>query len=122
MITLYNTLAVAAGGAIGAVCRYLITLLAAQTTWHPSIGTLIVNVIGSFLIGWWIACSQGRTTLFLTVGVCGGFTTFSTFSSQTLTLLQSGCYGQAGLYAAGSVVLCVAATWLGAALGNSLRG
>lgn len=115
-----NILAVAFGGAIGAVGRYLVTLQIALTTWHPALGTMMVNIVGSFLIGLFMATTEGRTALLLSVGVCGGFTTFSTFSSQTLTMLQSGCYIQAGLYALGSVILCVIFTWLGATLGTLL--
>lgn len=120
MNMMMNILAVAIGGAIGAVGRYLVTLLIALTTWHPALGTMIVNIVGSFLIGLFMATTEGRTTLLLSVGVCGGFTTFSTFSSQTLTLLQSGCYLNAGLYALGSVVLCVIFTWLGIMAGKWL--
>lgn len=120
MNLLYNILMVAAGGALGAVGRYLVTLLVALTTWHPALGTLLVNVLGSFLIGWWMTCTNGRTTLLLTVGVCGGFTTFSTFSSQTLAMLQAGCYAQAIVYALASVVLCVICAWLGAMMGMAL--
>lgn len=113
MNTLLNILAVGAGGAIGAVARYLATLAVGVTTLHPTLGTLAVNVVGSFLIGALMVRTDGRTALLTTVGVCGGFTTFSTFSAQTLALMQGGCYLQAGLYAVGSVVLCVIATWLG---------
>lgn len=120
MNMIYNILTVAAGGAIGAVGRYLITLLVALTTWHPALGTMMVNIVGSFLIGLWMVSTEGRTTLLLTVGVCGGFTTFSTFSSQTLSMLQGGFNVQAGLYAVGSVVLCVLFTWLGSMLGMYL--
>lgn len=106
-------MAVAAGGALGATGRYLLTLLMAG---QPLVATLIANVVGSLLIGMAIGATQGRMLLFLSVGICGGFTTFSTFSNQTLTLIQSGNWLGATAYATGSVLLCVLATLAGYAL------
>lgn len=108
MNNLLNFLTVGAGGAIGAMLRYGLTLL---LTGQPLIATLTANVAGSFLIGLAMGSAQGRVLLFLTVGLCGGFTTFSTFSAQTLNLIQSGSYLSALGYAAASVILCLAATY-----------
>ena len=110
---IWNLMAVAAGGALGAIGRYLLTLLMAG---QPLVATLIANVVGSLVIGVAIGSIQGRMLLFLSVGLCGGFTTFSTFSNQTLTLIQSGNWLGATAYAIGSVCLCVLATMAGYAL------
>lgn len=110
---IWNLIAVAAGGALGATGRYLLTV---AMTGQPLVATLIANVVGSLVIGVAIGSVQGRMLLFLSVGLCGGFTTFSTFSNQTLTLIQSGNWLGATAYAAGSVLLCVLATLAGYAL------
>jgi|SRR6185436_2490596 len=114
-----NYLMVAIGGALGSVARFWIsTLVAERVTETFPLGTLIVNVTGSFLIGLFAALSRSggvahSTRAFLMAGVCGGYTTFSSFSLQNLQLLQSGNYYYAGLNTALSFVLCMAAVWLG---------
>lgn len=114
MMALRNLLLVGAGGAVGAMMRYGVTLLCVAWQCSATWGTLMVNVVGSFAIGLLTGSVHGtQWLLFATVGLCGGFTTFSTFSMQTLALLQSGQYGQAVLYAVGTGVACV----FGAALG-----
>lgn len=113
-----NLLAVGAGGAIGAIGRYLLTLATAQLTLHPTLGTIAANLFGSLLIGYAMGSAEGRMALFLSVGLCGGFTTFSTFSAQTVALIQSGQLLEAGVYAIASVALCVLATLLGLTLAN----
>ncbi|NJL09028.1 MAG: fluoride efflux transporter CrcB [Methylacidiphilales bacterium] len=88
-------------------------------------GTLVVNVAGSFAIGLIAAFAlpEGRlylpasVRLFLMFGICGGFTTFSSFSLQTLNLIRDGEFLWAGANIVLSVVLCLAATWAGLALG-----
>ena len=83
--------------------------------------TLFVNVTGSFVIGLFFALTApgGRWAvspdwrIFVTVGICGGYTTFSSFSLQTLALLRDGEWRLAGLNVAGSVGLCLFAVWLG---------
>jgi CrcB protein len=113
---------VALGGALGSVARYAFSGRAVR--WLGAefpYGTLFVNVTGSFTIGLLAAlvASDGRPLLgadaraFLLVGVLGGFTTFSSFSLETLNLARSGALGPATLNVAGSVVLCLAAVSLG---------
>jgi len=113
---------VALGGALGSVARYAISGVAVR--WLGAgfpYGTLFVNVAGSFTIGMLAAlvAADGRPSLgadaraFLLVGVLGGFTTFSSFSLETLNLARSGALGPALLNVAGSVVLCLAAVSLG---------
>jgi fluoride exporter len=127
---------VAAGGALGSVGRYWLNgIVSAKFGETFPLGTLAINVIGSFLIGILGALTvpEGRmssearafATQFLMIGVCGGYTTFSSFSLQTLNLLRE----REWLYAGGNVMLsvavCLIATWLGYLLGavlTSLRG
>lgn len=109
-----NFLAVGAGGAAGAMLRYGVTLLGAQLGWTSNLSTFAVNVAGSFLMGVLVSsCQQGTWLLLATVGLCGGFTTFSTFSMQSLTLLQEGRWTQAALYIVGTVICCVLSAWAG---------
>ncbi len=120
-------LAVAAGGALGSVARFWMTgavaaLMGARFPW----GTLLINVLGSFVIG----ATAGLTLtpermglhpdvrVFVMVGICGGFTTFSSFSLQTLELIQGGDLAPAFLYIAGSVLLCLLFVWFGWWLGR----
>ena len=116
-------LLVALGSALGGVARLGCTLAAERLlgTAFPY-GTLFVNILGSFIIGFIFTATDGAAGRFLTgpdfrvffmTGVCGGYTTFSSFSLQTLTLLRSGQALGAGLNVLGSVVLCLLATWLG---------
>ena len=115
------------GGALGSMARFWLAgavaaLSGPQFPW----GTLLINIIGSFVIGWFGALTGGSGSLsvpgdirlFVMVGVCGGFTTFSSFSLQTLELLQSGEILRAGGYIVGSVVLCLVFVWLGVLAGQ----
>jgi CrcB protein len=117
--------AVAIGSALGGVARHWCTLMAttrlgAAFPW----GTLLINVLGSFVIGFFfaIAGSDGRfqasanVRLFVMTGICGGYTTFSAFSLQSLSLLQDGAWFRGGSYVIASVVLCLIAVWAGYAL------
>ena len=117
---------VAIGGAIGSVGRYACSGLAARAFGESfPWGTILVNVLGSFVIGLVaaLAAPEGRlflpanARLFLMFGICGGFTTFSSFSLQTLNLMRDGAWVWAGANVVSSVVLCVLFTWLGLAAG-----
>lgn len=114
-------LLVGLGGAIGAMARYG-TGVAAGQLWRASfpVATLAVNVVGSLamglLIGWLARTTPGwqnEARLFLAVGVLGGFTTFSAFSLDVVTLFQRGDYGSAVFYIMASLVLSVGALVLG---------
>lgn len=108
-----NVLLVAAGGAIGAVVRHGSVHIARQF-FHFPVGTMLVNIIGSLLIGVLMArLGSEPAKLFLMTGVLGGFTTFSAFSWDVLQLLQRGQSGQALLYVVGSVLLSLLAVYLG---------
>ena len=115
----FPLLAVGAGGALGAIGRWGLSLLPFRGEF-PLL-TLVTNLLGAVLIGF-IAGWAGRGrlssgwTLFWKTGVCGGFTTFSTFSLESLTLLEKGKWLLGGSYMVLSVVLCL----LGAALGQRL--
>lgn len=116
--------AVAAGSALGGVARYLVAVaLAAQSREFP-VATLLVNLAGAFLLGVIVrALGDGPAVgprLFLAVGFCGGFTTFSTFSLELIRLLQSGTAGRAAAYVLVSVTLSLAAVWLGLLAGRLL--
>jgi CrcB protein len=118
---------VALGSAIGGVSRYLLGGLVQRMldTTFPA-GTLLVNVTGSFLLGAIIRYALETPSLtpevraFLTIGVCGGYTTFSTFSYETMALLEDGEWARAGVYITASVVLSLIATFLGFALARQL--
>ena len=120
-------LAVAVGGALGSLARYwLAAAMTALTGPRFPWGTLFINVLGSFIIGLLAGLTliSGRVAMhpdvriFLMVGVCGGFTTFSAFSLQTLELLQGGDVWPAAGYIGGSVVVCLGAVWCGWLLGR----
>ncbi len=120
--TLYNILLVGAGGALGAMLRYGVSLLCVAINWSSNLATLIVNITGSFAMGLLANYfSASPALLMATVGVCGGFTTFSTFSLQSITLLQNGRYGSAALYILGTVLLCIAFAALGCYVAGKLK-
>ena len=110
--------AIAAGGALGSIARYLIgTLVATRAPGFPW-ATLLINVTGSLLFAFLFAAltSPAQSPALragLTTGFCGGYTTFSTFSYETFALLEDGEWTRAGLYAALSVVLALVATIIG---------
>jgi len=115
METISNCLFVGAGGMFGAIARYLMGLLPLRLQNGFPLITLGINLLGAFCIGL-IAAQAGknpsidpRLLLLLKVGICGGFTTFSTFSLEALTLLQSGKYLVGLSYMILSTALCVAA-------------
>jgi CrcB protein len=124
---------IAVGSALGGIARYWCSGVAARLIGETfPWGTLIVNVIGSFIIGFFATLTgpDGRllvpsvTRQFVMVGLCGGYTTFSSFSLQTLNLTTDDEYLYAGLNIVLSVVLCLLAVWLGSILAagfNTLR-
>ena len=125
-----ETLAVALGGALGSVGRYWLGLLALPLSREMPWGTIGINAIGSFAIGFFgtLTLGSGRypvpeaARLFFMVGVCGGFTTFSSFSLQTLDLLRGGGTARALVNVAASVLLCLGAVAVGHAIAASLNG
>jgi CrcB protein len=127
-------LVVLAGSALGGLARYVVSgLVGAQFGETFPWGTVIVNVSGCFVIGFFagLTAPDGRlfigaaTRQFVLTGLCGGYTTFSSFSLQTINLMNEGDWVRAGGNVAGSVVMCLFATWLGtlaAAAVNQLKG
>ena len=125
---------IAIGSALGGMARYWCSGIAAASIGETfPWGTMIVNVIGSFIIGFFYTLTgpDGRlivhpdTRQFVMVGVCGGYTTFSSFSLQTLNLVRDGEFLHAGANVILSVALCLIAVWLGhvaAAALNQLKG
>jgi CrcB protein len=121
---------VAAGGAIGTLTRYLISLAAAPISQALPWGTIGINILGSFVIGFFgtLTLAQDRypvaenTRLFVMVGFCGGFTTFSSFSLQTLDLMRNGAMARAAINIAASVAICVAAVAAGHLLAAHFNG
>jgi CrcB protein len=122
-----RVLAIAAGGAAGSVLRYW------MSAWVHSLagrdfpyGTLLVNVVGCLLMGFLFVLfverlgSDSVVRAGILIGVLGGFTTFSSFSIETFNLLEDGLWLRAGVNAAASLLLCLAATWLGAIAARAL--
>lgn len=129
-MSLTSCLIVMLGGALGTLARYVVSVLAAPISRSLPWGTILINASGSFLIGFFgtLTLAQGRfpvsdnLRLFVMIGVCGGYTTFSSFSLQTLDLLRSDALLRAGLNILLSVALCLAAIALGHALAARLNG
>lgn len=118
-----NLVAIALGAAVGANLRYGLSTWAAQrfgTAWPY--GTFLVNVLGCLVIGILLTLAATRLTLgeplrlFLVTGLLGGFTTFSTFGYESFTLITRGDWLGAGLYIGGSMIVGLAAVFLGASL------
>lgn len=118
---------VAVGSAIGGMSRYLMGGLIQRLldTTFPA-GTLLINISGSFLLGAILRYASETPTLspeiraFLTIGFCGGYTTFSTFSYETMALLEDGEWTRAGLYVGASVLLSLLGVFLGFALAREV--
>ena len=119
MTTFINCMYVALGGVIGSVSRYLLGLIPIKQSSGFPVITFIINVIGAFAIGLITGALQKNSTLnpqlvlLLKVGVCGGFTTFSTFSLEPLTLVQNGHVVTAALYIGASVLFGILAVLCG---------
>ncbi len=111
------SLLVLAGSAAGGLARFwlgmlMVVLAGPDFPW----GTLLINVLGSFVIGLAAAglhVDNAELRAFVMVGLCGGFTTFSAYSLQSVELLQADRPGAAFSYMAGSALACLAATWVG---------
>lgn len=120
-----HSVLVAIGGVVGCLCRFWLSVWVQNATGgvFPT-GTLTVNIIGSFILGLVMTLAIVRELLspelriMLSVGFCGGFTTMSSFSYETLLLLESGYTGTALLNIALSIVACLTAVWLGSLAGR----
>jgi CrcB protein len=121
---------VALGGALGTTARYWLSGVVARSFGETfPWGTLIINVTGSFVIGFFGALTgpDGRLFVgstarqFVMIGMCGGYTTFSSFSLQTLNLMNDGEWLRAGANIGMSVVLCMIAVWAGVILAGSIN-
>jgi len=121
---------VAIGGALGTTAGYWLSGVVARSVGETfPWGTLVINVTGSFIIGFFGALTgpDGRVFVgstarqFVMVGMCGGYTTFSSFSLQTLNLMNDGEWLQAGANIGLSVLLCMIAVWAGVVLAGSIN-
>jgi fluoride exporter len=116
------------GGIVGTLARYVLQGWVQQRSGVAlfPVGTLAINLLGSFIIGLVIRLAMGSTLISpdvraaLTIGFCGAFTTMSTFSYESMTLLADGEYWYAGLYMGGTVIGCLAAVIAGTELANRL--
>ena len=115
---------VATGGAAGCVLRYLVGVAMLGVSGTFPWGTLSINVAGSFLLGALLGAlpPEHAGRLLFGTGFCGGFTTFSTFSIETVALMEHGEHGRASAYLAASVAFSVLAAAAGAALGRAVTG
>lgn len=114
---------VALGGAIGSALRFAVSDIMRRLPALASLpwATLFVNVTGSFVIGWYLrsavaADASPQLRAFIAIGICGGYTTFSTFALENAQLLENGLIARAAVYAIASVTLSIGATFLGYAV------
>jgi CrcB protein len=125
-----NCLVVMVGGALGTLARYLVSVPALPISGQMPWGTIIINITDSLLIGFFgtLTLASGRfpvsepLRLFVMIGICGGYTTFSSFSLQTLDLIRAGGLARAALNIGISVVLCVGAVALSHLMASRLTG
>jgi CrcB protein len=118
------------GGALGTLARYVVSVLMLPVSRQLPWGTILINVTGSFVIGCFgtLTLAHGRfpvsdnLRLFVMIGICGGYTTFSSFSLQTLDLIRSGAVLRAGVNIAASVILCVGAVAIGHLVATQVNG
>lgn len=111
-----SILFVGLGGALGAICRYLLSMISVKSDFP--LMTFIINILGAIIIGFVVGIASkhkinDNILLFLKTGFCGGFTTFSTFSLETLTLFENSHYITGCLYAVLSLICCVAGVAIG---------
>jgi len=123
-----NILFVGVGGGMGSILRYLLSMgmMKYYSAGFP-IYTFAVNISGCFLIGLLGSLSENNriglhSKLLLITGFCGGYTTFSAFSAENLYLLKNECYWTSFLYTAGSIIIGIAAVWLGNLLAGKITG
>jgi CrcB protein len=115
---------VAVGSAVGGAARFALSSVIQQRAGTFPVGTLVVNITGSLILGFLMRYALGSTSVsaetraLLTTGFCGGYTTFSTFSYETVTLVQGGDYRRAATYVLVSVVVSLMATFVGIAAAN----
>jgi fluoride exporter len=121
---------IAIGGALGTTARYWLSGVVARSVGETfPWGTLVINITGSFVIGFFGALTgpDGRLFIgstarqFVMIGMCGGYTTFSSFSLQTLNLMNDGEWFRAGANIGLSVLLCMIAVWVGVVLANLIN-
>ncbi|HMN71080.1 MAG TPA: fluoride efflux transporter CrcB [Rhodoblastus sp.] len=118
------------GGALGTLARYAVSVLAMPISHRLPLGMILINITGSFVIGFFgtLTLAHGKfpvsenLRLFVMVGLCGGYTSFSSFSLQTLDLLRSGATARAAINVVASVVLCVAAVAVGHLIAAQFNG
>jgi CrcB protein len=125
-----NCLLIMIGGAIGTLARYVVSMLALPISGQLPWGTILINVSGSRIIGFFgtLTLANGRypvsesVRLFVMIGLCGGYTTFSSFSLQTLDLMRSGGATRAAVNVVASIVLCIGAVAAGHLIASHLNG
>ncbi len=118
------------GGALGTLARYLVSLAALPISGKLPWGTILINITGSFIIGFFgtFTVAHGRypvsdnVRLFVMIGLCGGYTTFSSFSLQTLDLIRNGAMARAACNVVASVILCVCAVAAGHLIAAHFNG
>jgi CrcB protein len=129
-MTFTNCIIIMIGGALGTLARYVISVAALPISGRLPWGAIIINITGSMVIGFFgtLTLGNGRypaseaVRLFVMIGLCGGFTTFSSFSLQTLDLLRTGSVTRAAVNVGASVILCIAAVALGHIVASHLNG
>ena len=119
-------LVVGLGGAAGAILRWQIGVFMSHLMTPAFWGTLMVNVVGSFLVGLLLMWFQEKLPISdvlrtgILVGLLGGFTTYSAFSMEAVSMMMAGFYGRASAYVVVTVAVCLVGTWAGVMLGRSV--
>ena len=119
-------LVVGLGGAVGAILRWWVGVLMSHLLAPVFLGTLVINLAGSFLVGVLLIWFQGKLPINdvlrtgIVVGLLGGFTTYSAFSMETVNMMMAGFYGRASAYVVVTVAVCLMGTWAGVMLGRSI--
>ena len=113
-------------GAVGAILRWWVGVLMSHLLAPVFLGTLVVNLAGSFLVGVLLIWFQGKLPINdvlrtgIVVGLLGGFTTYSAFSMEAVNMMMAGFYGRASAYVVVTVAVCLMGTWAGVMLGRSV--